>query len=211
MKENNITRESLTKTNDIISKMESHSFHNHYHILYDICNQFENEITYLEIGCFAGGSASLVSSHPLVRNVYSIDLGRPIDKTIPIRNVNKFKNQNCNYKYFQGNSTDPILIDTVIKEVKEVDILFIDGDHKWTGAISDFTNFEKIVKKNGYLIFDDYLDDIHSPEVRPTVDSIVENLPDNTYEIIGSLKYELLKETNVPKLESSNLFILKKI
>ena len=67
------------------------------------------------------------------------------------------------------------------------------------------------MKKNGYLIFDDYLDSTHSADVKPTVDSIVENLPENTYEIIGSLKYDLLKETNVPNFESSNLFILKKI
>ncbi len=57
----------------------------------DICESLDhNNISYLEIGTFAGGSASLVSTNSKVKNVYSIDLGSPINKEIPIRNVNKF-------------------------------------------------------------------------------------------------------------------------
>ena len=39
----NITEESLNKSNDIISKMESHTFHNHYHILYDLCTSLNKK------------------------------------------------------------------------------------------------------------------------------------------------------------------------
>ena len=67
----NITKNSLDKVNFIIENMENKSFHNHYHILYDICDSFNhNDITYLEIGAFAGGSASLVSTNPKVKKVY---------------------------------------------------------------------------------------------------------------------------------------------
>ena len=91
MKEINfkITENSLNKTNEIINNMIGKSFHNHYHILYDICESIEGEITYVEIGTFAGGSASLISTHPKVKKVISIDLGEPINKTIPISNVSK--------------------------------------------------------------------------------------------------------------------------
>ena len=67
-----ITKTSLEKVNYIINNMENKSFHNHYHILYDICDSFNhNEIKYLEIGSYAGGSASLVASNEKVKNVYN--------------------------------------------------------------------------------------------------------------------------------------------
>lgn len=210
MKENKITSNSLEKTNEIISKMDSHSFHNHFHILYDLCDEFESDITYLEIGCFAGASASLVGSHPKVKKVYSIDLGHPIDKKIAIKNVENFKNNECQYKYFEGNSRDTRLIQTIKNEVGVVDIFLIDGDHSYQGVISDFNNYKNLVKPGGFIIFDDYLDSEFSPEVKPAVDFIVSKLAQSEYEIIGSLNYELIKQTNLPNHPSSNVFIIKK-
>lgn len=210
MNEIKVTKNSLDKANEIISTMESHSFHNHYHILYDICDLFGHDITYLEIGCFAGGSASLVSSHNSVRKVYSIDLGQPINKNIAIKNVEKYKNKNCFYKYFQGDSADLSLIELVYNEIKYVDILYIDGNHSYNGVISDFKNYEALLKPNGYLIFDDYLDSIYSPEVKTAVDFIVQNYINKNYSVIGSISYNLIKETNLPNFESNNLYILKK-
>lgn len=206
-----ITEISLIKTNEIMSSMESHSFHNHFHILYDICNEFKQDITYLEIGCFAGGSASLVSSHHLVKNSYSIDLGFPISNNIPIKNVNKYKNKNCNYNYIEGDSKSIEIVNYVHTIIDTVDILYIDGDHSYNGVINDFKNYEKLVKNNGYLIFDDYHDYKFSPEVKSAVDFIVDNYSENKYEIIGSLSYDLIKKTNLPEFKFSNLFIFKKI
>lgn len=211
MNVNNITKKSIEKANEIILKMESHSFHNHFHILYDICDLINTDITYLEIGCFAGASASLVSSHPSVRKTYSIDLGSPINENIAIRNVHKFKNDFCEYKYFKGNSTNSEIINSVKKEVLSVDIFLIDGDHRYNGVIYDFENYVELVKPNGYILFDDYLDFKHSPEVKPAVDAIVNTINKDDFEIIGTLKYDLIKETNLPNHDSSNLFILKKL
>ena len=191
--------------------MDSHSFHNHFHIIYDICNLFDEDITYLEIGCYAGASASLVSSHPNVKNVFSIDLGRPIEKIIAEKNVQKFKNPICQYQYFKGDSNDLSIIKSVHQVVQNVDILLIDGDHRFKGVIHDFNNYSDLVKIGGYILFDDYLDYEYSPEVKPAVDSIVSNLKQTDFEVIGSLKYDLIKETNIPNHSSSNLFILKKI
>ena len=85
-----ITEESIHKVNLIISEMEGKTFHNHYHIIYDLCTSLKkNNIIYLEIGTFAGGSASLISSHKDVEKVISVDIGHPIDMKIPIKNVNK--------------------------------------------------------------------------------------------------------------------------
>lgn len=208
----NITKNSLDKVNFIIENMENKSFHNHYHILYDICDSFNhNDITYLEIGAFAGGSASLVSTNQKVKKVYSVDLGSPINKEIPIRNVNKFKNENCSYKYFEGSSFDEKIIESVKETVKSVDILFIDGDHSHLGVLNDFKNFSNLVKPGGYIVFDDYMDDIHSPKVKGAVDYIVSELLNDEYVVYGSLIYPEITKTNIDKTSSNEFIIRKKL
>jgi hypothetical protein len=210
MKENNITRKSIEITNNIIYKMESHSFHNHFHILYDICDLIGENITYLEIGCYAGASASLVSSHRYVKKSYSVDLGIPIDKSIPIINVNKFKNPSCIYEYIQGDSNNEEVINLVNSKLNNINLFLIDGDHSYEGVIRDFYNYVGLVSENGYIVFDDYLDSQYSPQVKPAVDQIVKDLDKSIFEVIGSIKYDLIKETNLPNHTSSNMFILKK-
>ncbi len=206
-----ITENSLNILNNIISNMNGNTFHNHYHILYDLCNSFSvNNLTYLEIGAFAGGSASLVSTNEKVSNVFSIDIGYPIDKEIPEKNVSKFKNRKCAYEYIKGDSKSPETIKYVYDNVKNVNILFIDGDHKYNAVIKDFNIYEPLVSKGGYIVFDDYMDSVYSPDVFNAVNTLVESLDKNNYEIIGSLKYDLIKKTNFPNLSSSNLFIIRK-
>ena len=152
----NITEESLNKSNDIISKMESYTFHNHYHILYDLCTSLNKEdITYLEIGAFAGGSASLISTHENVSKIFSIDIGHPINKEITIKNVNRFKHDKCEYQYIQGDSTSNEIKEIVHNLIDKVDILFIDGDHTEEGVTRDFFLYKHLVKENGWIGFHD--------------------------------------------------------
>lgn len=204
-----ITEKSLDILNNIISNMSGKTFHNHYHILYDICDSLEHSFSYLEIGAFAGGSASLVSSHPKAMSVVSIDIGHPISKNIAISNVNKFKNSSCIYEYIEGDSTDPMIVD-LSKKHQNVNILFIDGNHKYDYVLRDFKNYKDLVSKSGYIIFDDYMDSKHSPEVKLSVDKIVSQLSKSDFDVIGSVKYDFINKTNTPYLESSNLFILRK-
>ena len=207
-----VNKKSLDLTNDIIKKMQGKTFHNHYHILYDICESFDkNEITYLEIGAYCGASASLVSLSEKVRKIYSVDIGHPMNKEVPIANVNNFKNDNCVYEYIMGSSMDKNTINYVIDNVQKIDVLFIDGDHSKNAVIKDFQNYSNLVSEGGFIIFDDYMDEKHSPEVKPAVDFIVSNFLEDKYEIIGSIEYDLISETNCPFLTSSNEFVLKKI
>lgn len=205
-----ITEDSIDLVNNISKNMNGKTFHNHYHILYDIANSFNrDDLVYLEIGAYAGGSASLMSSNIKICKSYSIDIGHPIKKEIPIENVSKFKHHKCEYRYFNGSSMDQNIISEVKSVVGAVDILFIDGDHRYNAVLSDFKNYSDLVSIGGYIIFDDYLDDIHSPEVRPAVDFLCKNISDK-YEILGSLNYDLIKKTNNPNLGGSNEFILRK-
>jgi len=204
-----ITDESLLKLNEISQNMEGSTFHKHTHILFDIRTEFgDRPITYLEIGSYAGASISLISSHKYPTNCFTLDLGEPINPAVVQRNVEKFKNELSTFKYFQGNSQDINIINHISSEVKEIDFLFIDGDHTRSGVFKDFNNFSKLVKSGGYIAFDDYLDYQYSPEVKDAVDTIVLGLNTEEYEVIGSLSYDSLKEFT--DLNGNNIFLLKK-
>jgi cephalosporin hydroxylase len=213
MKENNnfiITRDSLEKNKFISENMEGSTFHLHTHILYDIRTHLgEGLKNYLEIGSYAGGSMSLVSSHIYPTKCITVDLGSPINKTVVESNVLKFKNPNSEFKYIQGNSQDVNTINQVKNECDEFDFLFIDGNHSTLGVLLDFQNYSPLVKKGGYICFDDYLDYEFSPEVKGSVDSIVEKLDKSEYNIIGSLSYEHLNEFT--QLKSNNIFVIQKL
>ena len=46
----------------------------------------------------------------------------------------------------------------VKKEFPEgIDLLFIDGDHRRHGVISDFERYFPLINSGGFIIFDDYL------------------------------------------------------
>ena len=205
-----ITKSSLEKNKFISENMMGSTFHLHTHILYDIRTHLgEGLKNYLEIGSYAGASMSLVSSHIYPTKCITVDLGSPINKTVVESNVLKFKNPNSEFKYIQGNSQDITVINQVKDECNKFDFLFIDGDHSTSGVILDFQNYSPLVKKGGYICFDDYLDYQFSPEVKGAVDSIVQNLNKDEYNIIGSLSYEYLNEFT--EVKSNNIFIIQKL
>jgi predicted O-methyltransferase YrrM len=191
-----ITEESLRKAEFIESGMELSSMHLHYHFIWDLVSSFKKEeITYLEIGCYAGGSASLVASHWKKTKCFSVDIG--YHEHLPIgylksaeKNVNKFKNPISSFFLIEGDSHSEETINTIKKKIEEsetsLDILFIDGDHDYNGVIEDFLNYSVLVNPGGYIIFDDYLDWVYSPRVKHAVDNIVNNIVGEEYEILGT-------------------------
>jgi predicted O-methyltransferase YrrM len=202
------TIKSLELTKKISNEMENKTFHHHYHILYDIVNLFpENyKLNYIEIGCYAGGSACLVSQRKNT-NIVSIDLGQPILPEIPKRNFNKFNVNQNDYTYIQGNSQTIETLSNLKKIVSYIDVLFIDGDHSYGGVVKDFELYSPLVKNGGYVIFDDYNDNKFSPEVKNAVDSLLKDL--NGYEIIGTVPNTL--KAKPEELTEGNCFIIKKI
>ena len=112
------------------------------------------------------------------------------------------------FKYFQGDSQNINIVNQIKEEVKEIDFLFIDGDHTTNGVLNDFYNYVGLVKSGGYIAFDDYLDFKYSPQVHGAVNDIVSKLNSDEYEIIGTLTYDLLK--NYTDFEANNIFLLKK-
>jgi predicted O-methyltransferase YrrM len=199
------TLQSLQLLQEISDKIDNKTFHHHYHVLFDIANSFKGKISYVEIGCFAGGSACLMIQRPNT-DVFSIDLGEPIPPNVVKENVNKLNIHNNQYTYIQGNSNHESTIQSLLNHVKHIDILFIDGDHSYQGVINDFILYEKFVKSGGYIVFDDYNDFNHCPEVKIAVDEIVQKTSD--YKIIGALKN--IHGARPAELQDSNVFIIRK-
>ena len=203
------TQNSLDITRDISTKINNLTFHHHYHIIYDILNSYDksNVVNYVEIGCYAGGSACLALQRPNTR-VVSIDLGDPIPKDIVIENISKLNIHNNKYTYLQGNSQDTEMVDKLSKEIDQIDVLFIDGDHSYQGVVNDFLLYVNLVKPGGYIIFDDYNDWQYSPEVKTAVDDIVETHSDK-FKIIGTFPNTL--KARPAELLNGNEFILQKL
>lgn len=201
------TIKSLQMVEKISNEINNQTFHHHYYILYDIAKEFGDLlINYVEIGCYAGGSACLMLQRPNT-NVISIDLGEPINPNIVQQNVKKLNTLNNNYNYIQANSQKQETVDQLKTLVNDIDILFIDGDHTYNGVKMDFEIYSPLVKNGGYIIFDDYNDFQFSPEVKKSVDDIVKNLLG--YEIIGTLPNSF--GARPKELTDGNCFIIKKV
>lgn len=206
-----ITEQSLTIVRNI-SKIIKTTHHHHFHILYDIANLYENEITYVEIGCYAGKSACLMLHRPNTK-VISIDAGYPISKDIVFENMSKFYLHNNRYSYIEGLSQDAATVEKLREQLNDtrIEILFIDGSHKFGDVIRDFSLYERFVKKNGYIVFDDYNDSVSSPNIKPAVDYLLANGNFTNYTVIGTITNEYLAyPINMTPDNDGNCFIIQK-
>lgn len=203
------TQDSLNLARHITDEINHHSMHHHYYILFDIANTYPQDsiLTYVEIGCYAGGSAGLMLQRPNTR-VISIDLGHPIPQSIVNNNITKINKYNNSYSYLEGNSQSYEMVDRLKSLIDEIDILFIDGDHSYQGVINDFLLYEPLVKSGGYIIFDDYRDLSVVHNTSKPVDEIVESVKD-CYEIIGTLPNTF--GARPIELKDGNDFIIKKL
>lgn len=191
---------------DYISKTVK-TFHHHFHVLFDIATSMSGEINYVEIGCYAGASACLMTQRPKT-NVFSIDIGTPINPSIATANVLRHNVQGNKFEYIHGSSHDIAIADRVRRSIPSgIDILFIDGGHSFSDATQDFEMYSGMVKPGGYIVFDDYLDHQYSPEVKSAVDRIVSVIGD-CYEVIGTLKNDI--GAYPAEVTGNNCFILRK-
>lgn len=194
------------------------SFHHHTHILYDLRSLLGDNCVYVEIGSYCGASAALMLQHPKKTFVHCIDpltlppshyKGTASQEETIKRNLEAFRGEN-EYKLWKGLSQSPRILNNM-KDIA-IDILFIDGDHSYEAVWRDFKNYQQFVKSGGFIVFDDYLDSLYSPQVRLAVDDIVKHIKEKNlpYEIIGSLPNHQKAFSCVPRDHLSE-FILYKI
>lgn len=135
-------------------------------------------VTYVEIGCWAGGSAEWVCrnilTHPEARG-YGID-PYPSEKRHPQSEVDMIKNMaavrvkltGVNWKWHYLPSIE-VLGDSEgnLARLEKIDILYIDGDHDGHAVVQDFALAWPMLKVGSLVIFDDYV--VKSPKSVPNV------------------------------------------
>jgi predicted O-methyltransferase YrrM len=172
--------ESLDLLIKINNQIKERNFHYQTHILYDIANYLNKQnLNYLEIGSYVGSSAALMLENNNIKKVFCIDPltlsqshfkgNQDQEKTIR-SNLSRFSNDR--YCIHKGFSTDEKILNFFKTKRHFFDIIFIDGDHSYSGVLNDFNNFKGCLKKGGFLIFDDYYDFKYSPEVKKAVDDL---------------------------------------
>lgn len=65
----------------------------------------------------------------------------------------------CNLNDWQGDSHSRVMVERVHEShpEKDVDFLFIDGDHSYSGVKADFQNYAQFVRPGGLIVFHDVI------------------------------------------------------
>jgi len=159
------------------------SFHDHIKLLGYLaleCKDLEGDI--LEIGVWKGKSLALMDRmSPKSTKIFGIDPCVMTGQEFELREfLNRLVPEAKIIVDFSENAF--MSIKDLINKIK---ILHIDGSHFEKNVWSDFLLYSKFVTSRGYIVFDDYNDHFHSPEVKLAVDGMISKNLFNDFEILG--------------------------
>ncbi|WP_440669364.1 class I SAM-dependent methyltransferase [Candidatus Pelagibacter sp. HIMB1483] len=118
---------------------------------------------YLEIGCFEGLSSFYVLSKYNAVNAFLIDVwDMPNSNSKTLSNdfdkVEKAFDDNLSEYTFTKIKDDSVVsMRKLLKQDKSFDFIYIDGSHNGEDILSDAIEAFKILKKDGLIFFDDFL------------------------------------------------------
>jgi cephalosporin hydroxylase len=77
------------------------------------------------------------------------------------RLLNEFSRKDLQRVPIEGSSYDPATLQRVEQALngREIDLLFIDGDHSYSGVKADYDAYHHLVKSGGLIAFHDIVDD----------------------------------------------------
>ena len=206
------TGDSLRIVGATAALMAGTTFHHHYHVLYDLRTILgAEEMTYLEIGSFCGGSLALMMQHPLKTAFFSIDplSVYPEQEAHFKANVAQFNQLLQPHTHYRGLSTDLSIPAALRNAAVSVDILFIDGCHLSEMVLFDWKTYAGFVRPGGFVVFDDYTDHKNNHGVRPAVDAIVMQLDPELFEVWGTIPNYARAPPHSMVL--SNEFVIRKV
>lgn len=171
------------------------SFHKFVKLLGYLClglKGLEGDI--VEIGVWKGKSLALMSRLADVgTRVIGID---PCELVGQLDELGYFhRNLFPNAEVVVGYSQN--VVGRVVDLTTKIKLLHIDGNHASENVWMDFLMYEHFVAPGGCIVFDDYMDHVYSPDVRPTVDKMRRLGLFDRYDVVGA----------VPRFENSYLLI----
>ena len=159
------------------------------------------KIKMLEIGSYTGNSTLFFLNNLKIQNITCVDTfegsEEHSDKDLTniydqfIQNIIEFK-----HKVKIEKSSSNIFFE----KNKNVyfNLIYIDGSHKYEDVLSDALNSFKILKKDGYLIFDDFLWSFYSDKRKNPLSAIKKflTIKNGSYKIILTYYQIIIKKIN---------------
>ena len=135
---------------------------------FDIFNFFlpkekNSKFDYLEVGCFEGLSSFFVLSEYKAVNAILLDIWdmpNPNSKTLShnFSSIEKaFDNNLSGFNFTKIKDDSVVAMRKLFKQNKSFDFIYIDGSHNGEDILSDAIEAFKILKKEGLIFFDDFL------------------------------------------------------
>ncbi|MFL2891197.1 MAG: class I SAM-dependent methyltransferase [Candidatus Pelagibacter sp.] len=135
---------------------------------FDIFNFFlpkekNSKFDYLEVGCFEGLSSFFVLSEYKAVNAILLDIWdmpNPNSKTLShnFNSIEKaFDNNLSRFNFTKIKDDSVVAMRKLFKQNKSFDFIYIDGSHNGEDILSDAIEAFKILKKEGLIFFDDFL------------------------------------------------------
>lgn len=159
------------------------SFHEHVKLLGYFCFLFDGMPgDIIEIGVWKGRSAAFMSRMcKKARRIFGVD---------PFELPRQFSEMEFYHReifpevhLIRGHSE--FAIGHICASNPRTLILHIDGGHAGSNVLLDFLLYSRTVVRGGVIIFDDYGDHLHSPEVGPAVDLLRAGGYFREYNVIG--------------------------
>ena len=101
--------------------------------------------------------------------------GMPVTRDMFVHNMRRMSIPESDYTIIPKLSTEDEAIEQASR--RRYNLLIIDGDHSYAGVKHDFDTYRHLVKRAGYIVFDNY-DDPNFPGVKDFVDKEVAGLPE---------------------------------
>ena len=151
--------------NDIKEKSFSNKwFLNNFDIFSFFLPQDKNsKFNYLEVGCFEGLSSFFVLSEYKAVDATLLDIWdmpNPNSKTLShnFHSIeNTFDDNLSRFNFTKIKDDSVVAMRKLFKQNKSFDFIYIDGSHNGEDILSDAIEAFKILKKEGLIFFDDFL------------------------------------------------------
>ncbi len=157
----------------ISQKMKGKTFHSHAHLLYLLRSKLgPKRVRYLEVGSFFGATLCLMAAHPFPSDLYALDCDFYKDNRakVTVENLRRFSRGMHRANLICGNSASQQIQNLIKLQVRDLDLLFLDGDRSEEGVCTDLAFYPSLLKAGGFLVIDDYGDYISCPGVARAVE-----------------------------------------
>jgi hypothetical protein len=137
--------------------------------LIDLINDLPNDITMIEIGCYAGESMDLFMASGKIKHYYAVDIWSVPDRLVDTLNTTKsieksvYENIAIAEKLFDEKASKyqnltklKMNIKEALKHLPKVDFIYIDGDHCFEAVDFDIKYAKKRIKRGGLIGGHDY-------------------------------------------------------